>query len=70
MQVTKLFLAVVSQFCNRILVMKQGQIIEEGTVRQIVNSPKKAYTRQLLNSMLAVDPYENDRIRHLRKNKY
>ena len=33
---------------HRILVMKQGDIIESGLPDQIFNDPKEVYTRQLL----------------------
>ena len=41
-------LNVVYQLCDRVLVMKQGRIVEQGTVDEIFESPKEEYTRQLL----------------------
>lgn len=41
-------LNVVYQLCDRVLVMKNGEIVEQGTVREIFQSPKAEYTRQLL----------------------
>lgn len=43
-------LAVVAQTCDRILVMKDGQLVEQGTTEAIVNHPSHAYTRKLLDS--------------------
>ncbi|HOO27427.1 MAG TPA: ATP-binding cassette domain-containing protein, partial [Lachnospiraceae bacterium] len=43
-------LKVVYQLCSRILVMKDGRIIEQGSDREIYYKPKQAYTRELLNS--------------------
>ena len=41
-------LTVIRAMSHRILVMKQGDIIESGFTDQIFNDPKEAYTRQLL----------------------
>ncbi len=39
---------VVYQMCDRIMVMREGRIIETGRRSEIFRSPKEAYTRQLL----------------------
>ena len=41
-------LTVIRAMSHRILVMKQGDIIESGFTDEIFNDPKEAYTRQLL----------------------
>ena len=43
-------LNVVYQLCDRVLVMKKGRIVEQGTVDEIFNHPKEEYTRQLLRA--------------------
>ncbi|AGT10670.1 nickel ABC transporter ATP-binding protein NikE [Paracoccus aminophilus] len=40
-------LAVVAQVSDRLAIMRQGRILEEGTVRQILDAPKDPYTRTL-----------------------
>lgn len=41
-------LNVVYQLCDRVLVMKAGRMIEQGTVEEVFDHPKEEYTRQLL----------------------
>lgn len=41
-------LNVVYQLCDRVLVMKRGHIVEQGTVDEIFDHPKEDYTKQLL----------------------
>jgi peptide/nickel transport system ATP-binding protein len=43
-------LGLVRNFADRVLVMQQGRIVEEGDVRQIFGQPQHPYTRQLLES--------------------
>ena len=41
-------LNVVSQICARILVMKDGRVVEQGPVEEVFAHPRAAYTRELL----------------------
>ncbi len=43
-------LKVVYELCSRIIVMKDGCIVEQGTDEEIYNNPSKPYTKQLLSS--------------------
>lgn len=44
-------LAVVHYISNRILVMNQGKIVEQGTADDIYFNPKNEYTQQLINAI-------------------
>ncbi len=48
-------LALVSEISDRILVMYQGKIVEQGPVSQIFDSPKHIYTKALINSRPPLD---------------
>lgn len=43
-------LALVGEFCRRIVVMYGGQIVEEGAASDVLNSPKHPYTELLLRA--------------------
>ena len=43
-------LNVVYQICNRVLVMRQGEILEQGRVEEVFENPRHPYTRQLLKA--------------------
>ena len=44
-------LAVISQISDRVVVMRGGRIVEEGSVGQVIAAPREAYTRELLASV-------------------
>src|SRR3712207_7837174 len=49
---TTLFRSVVADVCDRVAVMQNGRLVEEGPVRSILRTPKHPYTQMLLSSML------------------
>jgi peptide/nickel transport system ATP-binding protein len=53
-QLTFLFishdLGVMQSFCNRLLVMQQGRLVETGETSDIMENPQHPYTQQLLSS--------------------
>jgi len=50
-------LGVVKYMADRILVMKNGKIIEQGNRDEVFNNPKEEYTRMLLNSIPKIKIY-------------
>ena len=45
-------IALVQQFCDRVLVMYRGRIVEQGIPDAIIRDPGDAYTRRLIDSIL------------------
>jgi peptide/nickel transport system ATP-binding protein len=44
-------MGVVADMATRIIVMKEGKIVETGSAREIFGNPQQEYTRQLLNAV-------------------
>ncbi len=49
-------LPVVRDFADRVIVMKDGQIVEAGLTKDIFASPEQTYTQNLLSASLEPDP--------------
>jgi ABC-type glutathione transport system ATPase component len=49
-------LPVIHFLCDRVLVFHQGEIVEEGDARRVLESPRHAYTKSLLNAVPAARP--------------
>jgi ABC-type dipeptide/oligopeptide/nickel transport system ATPase subunit len=47
-------LAVVSCICDRVMVMYRGQVVEQGNVRAVIDTPRDEYSRKLISSVLEV----------------
>ena len=45
-------ISLVQQFCDRVLVMYRGEIVEEGTPDAVIRAPKNDYTKRLIDSIL------------------
>lgn len=56
-------LGLVSAFCDRVGILHDGRIIEEGPTEQVVNSPQNEYTKMLLEACIGStrpDPVDID----------
>ena len=47
-------LAVVRSICSRVMVMKSGQVAEEGRAAEIIEAPREEYTKKLISSVLEI----------------
>ena len=62
-------LPVVRDFADRVIVMKSGEIVEEGHVAQIFGAPRMPYTKALLAASLDPDPEVQAARREARKSE-
>ena len=44
-------LAAASQVCDRAVVLQAGEVVEEGTFRQLVEHPQHPYTQELVDAV-------------------
>ena len=51
-------MAVVRRLCDHVVVLHQGKVVESGEVRQVLLSPRAAYTRKLLDAVLELPAQE------------
>lgn len=51
-------LAVASEVCDRLMVLKNGRVVERGTAAEILKSPQEEYTKMLVGSILTVPKHE------------
>ncbi|MBD1551372.1 ABC transporter ATP-binding protein [Pseudomonas typographi] len=49
-------MGVVADIADRVCVMHQGQVVEQGAAAQVLGQPRQAYTRQLLAAVPALAP--------------
>lgn len=45
-------ISLVQQFCDRVVVMYRGSIVEEGTTNAVIGNPRNEYTKRLIDSIL------------------
>ena len=47
-------IALVQNFCNRVIVMQAGHIVEQGKTDDVIGNPSHQYTRQLIDAVLPI----------------
>lgn len=50
-------LSVLAELCNKIIIMKDGEVVEQGITKEIFMNPKHAYTKSLLEADPALGLY-------------
>ncbi|MFM8640404.1 MAG: ABC transporter ATP-binding protein [Planctomycetota bacterium] len=60
-------MAVIHHVCDRIAVMKDGRIVEEGTRDEVIGAPRDGYTKRLLLAVPECDPRVDEAKRRERK---
>lgn len=45
-------IALVQQFCDYVLVMDKGKIIEEGIPNEVILNPSQMFTKKLISSVI------------------
>ncbi|MBB5703236.1 peptide/nickel transport system ATP-binding protein [Ochrobactrum daejeonense] len=49
-------MGVVAEIADRVCVMRNGEIVERGTIRQVLSAPQQQYTKDLLSSVPSLIP--------------
>ena len=52
-------LNIVRKFAEKVFVMKRGEIVEQGEVKEVFSQPKHDYTKQLLKLMPKIESIHN-----------
>jgi peptide/nickel transport system ATP-binding protein len=60
-------LGVVKHFCDEISIMYKGRYVEQGTKKEIFNSPQHIYTKRLISAIPDMNPSNRDKQFRIRK---
>ena len=53
-------LGVVADLCDRVVVMKEGRVVEQGTADAVLTSPRHPYTKSLVDAVLDIGETADD----------
>ena len=51
-------LPLISNLCNRVMIMKDGKVVEEGKTKDVMQNPQHPYTKELLRHILKLETAE------------
>ena len=51
-------LPLISNLCNRVMIMKDGKVVEEGKTKEVMQNPQHPYTKELLRHILKLETAE------------
>ena len=51
-------LPLVSNLCDRVMIMKDGKVVEEGKTKDVMRNPQHPYTKELLRHILKLETAE------------
>lgn len=51
-------LVLARKFCHRIIIMRNGHLVEEGFTEDVLGNPSSTYTRELLDAVLSIEDFE------------
>jgi peptide/nickel transport system ATP-binding protein len=46
----------VAEIADRVVVMQNGKVVEQGTAEQVLNKPREPYTKMLIGSVPSMVP--------------
>ena len=51
-------LPLISNLCNRVMIMKDGKVVEEGKTKAVMQNPQHPYTKELLRHIMKLETAE------------
>ena len=51
-------LPLISNLCNRVMIMQDGKVVEEGKTKDVMQNPQHSYTKELLRHILKLETAE------------
>ena len=51
-------LPLISNLCNRVMIMKDGKVVEEGKTKEVMQNPQHPYTKEVLRHIMKLETAE------------